>query len=250
MLLIAVVAGVAIGLALGGLGAGGSMLTVPVLVYALGQDIQTAATASLIIVGVVALAGVFGHARSGQVRWGAGLAIGVFGAVTSLLGSQLSRAIDPEVLLLAFSGVVVLAAFSMLRRTAVRTRPVGRARQSAEVLAAALVVGFLTGLFGVGGGFIIVPALVLGLSLPMPSAVGTSLLVIVLTCTTALVERLGAVDIPWDIVSPFALAGVVGALVGKRLADRVSGPVLVRGFALLLLAVAGYVGVRAGLALW
>jgi uncharacterized membrane protein YfcA len=250
VLLIAVVAGVAIGLALGGLGAGGSMLTVPVLVYALGQDIQTAATASLIIVGVVALAGVFGHARSGQVRWGAGLAIGVFGAVTSLLGSQLSRAIDPEVLLLAFSGVVVLAAFSMLRRTAVRTRPVGRARQSAEVLAAALVVGFLTGLFGVGGGFIIVPALVLGLSLPMPSAVGTSLLVIVLTCTTALVERLGAVDIPWDIVSPFALAGVVGALVGKRLADRVSGPVLVRGFALLLLAVAGYVGVRAGLALW
>lgn len=250
MLLIAVIAGVAIGLALGGLGAGGSMLTVPVLVYALGQDIQTATTASLIIVGAVALAGVIGHARGGQVRWGAGLTFGVFGVVTSLLGSQLSRAVDPQVLLLTFAGLVVVAALSMLRRPGPRVPPGGRVRQGAQVVVAALLVGFLTGLFGVGGGFVIVPALVLGLGVAMPTAVGTSLLVIVLTTGTALVERLGAVEIPWEIVTPFTLAGIAGALVGKRLADRVSGPALARGFAVLLLAVAGYVGVRAGLALW
>ncbi|CAN5219178.1 sulfite exporter TauE/SafE family protein [soil metagenome] len=262
MLLITVVAGVAIGLALGGLGGGGSLLTVPVLVYPLGQDVQTATTAALIIVGVAALAGMVGHARCGQVRWRIGLTFGVLGAGTAVLGSQLSRSVDPPLLLLLFAVVMVVAAGAMLRREVAigdlpsRTRPDptwpttpqrSPLATAVRVGVVALLVGLLTGFFGVGGGFLIVPALVLALAVPLPAAIGTSLLVIVLTCASALAERLGAVDIPWGIVVPFAVAGIAGALVGRRLAARLPVRALSRGFTALLIGVAGYVGIRAAL---
>ena len=109
-----------------------------------------------------------------------------------------------------------------------------------------LVVGFLTGFLGVGGGFIIVPALVLAMGFGMPTAVGTSLVIISITSLAALVERLGHGAIAWDVILPFTAAAIAGSLVGKRLSERVSPAVLTRAFAVLLVLVAGYVAVRAG----
>ncbi|MDQ2756576.1 MAG: sulfite exporter TauE/SafE family protein [Actinomycetota bacterium] len=255
MLAIAIAAGIVIGLSLGALGGGGSILTVPVLVYALGQQPQEATTASLVIVGITAITAAVGHARAGRVQWRAAGIFGVLGVAASFGGSTVNRLVDPQVLLLAFAALMIVAAIAMFARTGAdaldapgeaadggRPRGVGAA---ARVVVTALVVGFLTGFLGVGGGFLIVPALVLALGFTMPVAVGTSLVVISVTSLGAFVERLGNGGVPWDVVVPFTLAAIAGSLLGKRVADRISGPTLTRAFATLLVLVAGYVAVRA-----
>lgn len=120
-------------------------------------------------------------------------------------------------------------------------------RNGLPVLAAGLVVGFLTGFLGVGGGFIIVPALVLTLKYEMPTAVGTSLVIISLNSAVALLARRGQDSFHWAVIVPFTLAAIAGSSAGKTVADRVSGPHLTRGFAVLLLLVAGYVLLRSRL---
>ena len=251
MVAIAVVAGAVIGLSMGALGGGGSILAVPVLVYALYLDPQAATTASLVIVGVTAVVAAMSHARAGRVDWRAALIFGALGIPASIGGSLLNRAVDPQVLLLAFAALMLLAAAAMYRRsrasapTTTRHSPIGVA-QVARVVLAALVVGFLTGFLGVGGGFLIVPALVLAMGFGMPTAVGTSLVIISITSLAALVERLGHGAIAWEVIIPFTAAAIAGSLLGKRLADRVSGVALTRAFALLLVVVAGYVAIRAG----
>ncbi len=255
MLAIAIAAGIVIGLSLGALGGGGSILTVPVLVYALGQQPQEATTASLVIVGITAITAAVGHARAGRVQWRAAGIFGVLGVAASFGGSTVNRLVDPQVLLLAFAALMIVAAIAMFARTGAdaldapgeaadggRPRGVGAA---ARVVVTALVVGFLTGFLGVGGGFLIVPALVLALGFTMPVAVGTSLVVISVTSLGAFIERLGNGGVPWDVVVPFTLAAIAGSLLGKRVADRISGPTLTRAFATLLVLVAGYVAVRA-----
>ena len=116
---------------------------------------------------------------------------------------------------------------------------------AAKVIVAGLVVGFLTGFLGVGGGFIVVPALVLALAYDMPVAVGTSLLIISLNSGVALLARSGHQSFHWALIVPFTIAAVAGSAAGKRVADRASGAGLTRAFAVLLLLVAGYVVVRA-----
>jgi uncharacterized membrane protein YfcA len=272
--------GLLIGLSLGALGGGGSVLTVPALVYVIGQDAQSATTSSLFIVGLSAVVGALGHARSGRVRWGVGLVFGVVGVAASFAGTALNHLVDPDVLLLAFAGVVLVAATGMLaqRRTAsaepVPERPLVRsggpavppaspggpppdapppsgpgttgarhrwtAAQAGKVVAAALLVGFMTGFFGVGGGFVVVPALVLALRMPMPQAVATSLLVIALNSGSSLAARAGSASFDWPVIVPFTLAAMAGSLAGKRVADRLSGRTLTLAFAVLLIAVAVY----------
>jgi len=105
---------------------------------------------------------------------------------------------------------------------------------------AGTVVGFMTGFFGVGGGFIIVPALVLALGFEMPIAVGTSLLVIAVNCAVSLIPRLATTGVDWRVALPFTAAGLVGALAGNHLASRTRAPTLLRWFAVLLVAVATY----------
>ena len=252
MIAIAVVAGAVIGLSMGALGGGGSILAVPVLVYALYLDPQSATTASLVIVGVTAIAASVSHARAGRVDWRAALVFGALGIPASIGGSWLNAMVDPQVLLLAFAALMLVAAAAMYRRSrrvevdpsaeSPRTGPAQRAR----VVAVALLVGFLTGFLGVGGGFIIVPALVLAMGFGMPTAVGTSLVIISITSLAAFVERLGHGTIAWDVVVPFTAAAIAGSLIGKRLSEKVSGAALTRAFATLLVLVAGYVAVRAG----
>lgn len=262
--LVVVLAGLATGVALGALGGGGAILTVPVLVFALGHGVREATTASLVIVGITSVIGTLGHARSGTVRWRVGAAFAAAGVVTAVLGSAVNRLVDDRLLLLGFAAVMVLAATGMLTRgdpdgevpapggpggsratdTLVRAVSPPRSATVANVLAAGLVVGFLTGFFGVGGGFVIVPALVLALRLPMPVAVGTSLLVVAANSAVALAARTGQAHVDWAVVVPFTVVAVGAMFVGQRLARRVSGAALTRAFAILLLAVAALLAVH------
>jgi uncharacterized membrane protein YfcA len=185
--------GLAIGLSLGLVGGGGSILAVPVLVYVLGEGVKQATTASLLIVGATALLGALDHARCGRVRWRTDLAFGAAGALGSLGGTALNRLASADAILFLFALLLLAAAYGMLRRPALdegtQTESHGRAPWS-RVAPAGLAVGALTGLFGVGGGVLIVPALVLVLGLPMRAAVGTSLLVIALTSAAQAARRL------------------------------------------------------------
>lgn len=244
------VLGLLIGAALGALGGGGSILTVPALVYLLGESAQTATTGSLVIVGITALLGAVRHTRSGNVRWGTGIAFGVTGLAGSWPGSALNRQVDPDVLLLAFAALMLVAAVGMVRHTGTRSseRSPGAGGRSAgrvgKFVGAGLLVGFLTGFLGVGGGFIIVPALVVALDFPMTAAVGTSLLVITLNSAGALVARAGHTSFHWSLIVPFTAAAVAGSLAGARAAERTSHTTLSRAFAGLLVLVATYVAFR------
>jgi len=258
--------GFLIGVSLGALGGGGSILAVPALVYAAGQSPKHATTTSLVLVGLTALIGIAPHWRAGRVRFAAGTIFGLAGIGGSLLGSHLNAAVDPNVLLLAFAGLMLVAAYGMWRRVRHSPRPPGRSVGAAgatvvapatkidanmvlKVVVAGSVVGFLTGFFGVGGGFVIVPGLVLALGFTMPEAIGTSLLVIAINSAVALSTRLQAGSIEWGTVVPFTVASLLGVIVGSRLASRRDSTSLQRWFVGLLVIVAGYTAVRSGLAL-
>ncbi|WAL69402.1 sulfite exporter TauE/SafE family protein [Amycolatopsis cynarae] len=270
-LLLALPVGVLIGLSLGALGAGGSILTVPALVYLLGQDPHAATTMSLVIVGVSALTGVFAHRRAGRVRLGQGLAFGLLGSVGSVAGAKASGLVSPTVLLLGFSGLMVLAAVAMLARRRKRpeptpstggggdvagvggdgdvatiTRPKAGVARSVKVVVAATVVGLLTGFFGVGGGFVVVPALVLALGFDGATAVGTSLVVIALNSAVALSSRLltQTTAVNWPLLGLFVAAAMAGVLLGNRVASRVSPDRLTTAFGIMLVLIAGYSAVQ------
>lgn len=284
MIALALPIGLLIGLSLGALGGGGSILTVPALVYLLDQSPHAATTGSLLVVGITALAGTAAHRRAGRVRVGPGLVFGLLGVAGSYAGTRLSASVDPHILLTAFAGLMVVAAAAMARRSAapdstglnvvgdpdvdymsgiegaggtVRTgavavvdRPQSPLRHLdaagvVRLLTAATVVGLLTGFFGVGGGFVIVPALVLALGFPMPVAVGTSLLVIAINSGTALAARLGShVHLDWSLLLGFTAAAIAGSLAGNRVASRVHPARLTRAFIVLLILVAGYTAAR------
>lgn len=246
-LLIVVLLGLLIGGVLGGLGGGGAILTVPALVYIIGLPAQEATTGSLLIVGLSSIVAAVVHQRNGNVQWRVGLAFGLTGIPAAWLGTWANARIDGATLLLGFSAVLVVAAVAMLAKTpdpSVEHKHSGsRPRAPLVVAAAALLVGLLTGFFGVGGGFVIVPALVLTLALPIHKAVGTSLLVIVINSAASLVSRAGTSHLDhfnWSVIVPFTLAAMVATLLGKAVADRLPAPQLQKAFAMLLILVAGY----------
>lgn len=265
--------GFLIGVSLGALGGGGSILAVPILVYAAGESPQTATTTSLIVVGTASLWGMVAHLRAGRVRVVPGIMFGLAGIGGSLLGTRLNSKVDANVLLLAFAGLMLIAAWRMWAnqtepgagdedfelypepepepggglRLATRTQVT--ATVVVKVLVAGTVVGFITGFFGVGGGFVVVPALVLALDFEMPEAVGTSLLVIAINSAVALAGRLGTTTVDWAVAAPFTIAALLGVSVGKSIADRLPTVTLVRWFVGLLVVLAAYVSIRAGLAL-
>lgn len=237
-----------IGWSLGALGGGGSILALPVLVYAAGQEPRAASATSLILVATSAAIALVPHARAGRIRRGAGLVFAAAGAPLALVGGRLTHDLDPDLLLLLFAPVMGTAAAAMLgARGAARER--GGERRIPGCLAVAIVgafVGLLTGMFGVGGGFIIVPALALALEVTVPFAIGTSLLVILVNALVALTTRLQANTVEWHVVVPFVLAALVGVAIGTRTSARLAPDRLRRGFAWLLAAVAVFTAVRSG----
>lgn len=267
-LAVALAVGVLIGLALGALGGGGAILTVPALVYLLGQEPTSATTGSLVVVGVASAVALVPHALAGRTRPVTGLVLGVLGTGGSLLGSRLAAGVDDTVLMRCFAAVLLVVAVLMVRRSFggaregsddddpdeaddrdaaedVSGRRDHRVRRGLQLVVVASVVGLLTGFLGVGGGFLVVPALAVVLGLPMPVAVGTSLLVIALNSGVALLGRLGqGLSLDWAVIAPFTLAVVVGSLVGGRLVSRVPARHLSRAFAVLVLLVALGVGLE------
>lgn len=259
-MLIALVAGVVVGLLIGGLGGGGAVLTVPVLVYAVGKDPHEATTASLVIVGVSSLVGLVPHHRRGAVQWGQGVTIGVLGVGGAYLGTRAAAGVDGNLLLAMFAGLLVVVAALMIRKALVGSADVeGRPRDVlhsddegmrdvggiVKLVVTATGVGLLTGFFGVGGGFAIVPALTLVLGYGMPFAVGTSLLVVTINSVSSfLFHSSGGSVIDWSIVTPFLAMAVAGALVGGRLVTKIPKRTLQLGFASLLLLVSFYTAWR------
>ena len=254
--LLALLCGAVIGVVLGALGGGGSILAVPALVYVLGESARDATTASLVIVGVASALSVVGYHRDRLVRWDVGIAFGVVGIAASFAGTALNRGIPEPVLLSVFAIVMAASGVAMLLRQGAADRDTassaptgGRGHIAIQVVGAGLLVGFLTGLLGVGGGFVIVPALVLILGFSLPAATATSLLIIALNAAVSLGVR--AVDHPafdWSVIVPFTVATVATSYLGRRLARRVSPPTLTRAFAVLLLLLSLGIGTQTALA--
>lgn len=244
--------GLIVGALLGLFGGGGSVLAVPALVYGAGLPLRAAVPASLLVVGISSATAAVARVRAGQVRWRIAAVFGVTGAAAAFAGAAVNRRLDPAIVLIGFAVLMVAAGAQMLR---------GRSRLGGDcalpgggtnwrgclpkALGAGLGVGFLTGLFGVGGGFLIIPALVLLLGLPMPAAVGTSLVVIVTNAVAGFAAHAGdgALDVP--VVAAFTGAAVVGALGVGRVADRLPADRLRRWFAYLVFAVAAFVVAQA-----
>ncbi|MGG2462462.1 TSUP family transporter [Streptomyces sp. RGM 3693] len=312
--------GLLIGLLLGALGGGGSVLAVPALVYLMGQSPHEATAGALVVVAVGAVSGLLCHARAGRVRWAAGATFGALGTAGSFAGSRWSAALDPGVLMAAFSVLMLVVAGMVLRGTrgseradtedgatgraedgargraeesilrvrAVRLReavcrslgkptgsptdsptgsptssPTGSHESRASsgphqphsprphqpysprprprplrTIVTASSVGLLTGFFGVGGGFVVVPALTLVLGLEMPVAVGTSLLVILINSGVALATRAGTGSLDWPLLATLAACAAVGSHLGNRLAGRLRPQTLTTSFAALVAVLA------------
>jgi uncharacterized membrane protein YfcA len=253
MVLVAIPFGVGIGVALGMLGGGGSVLAVPVLVYVLDQDVHAATTASLVIVSAGALAGGLGHAREGRVCWRHAAAFTAAALPGVIAGTALGEAVSGAVLIGAFGVIMLAAAAATWRKAHSADHELPeRASQGCPPLrpgpdlAAGFAVGLLTGFFGVGGGFLVVPALAIALSLSMRLAVATSLVIITVTSLMGLAAHLAAGrGLDPDITAAMTVACVVGTLAGVRLAGRVPQRRLGEAFTALLTAVAAYLLVSA-----
>lgn len=234
-----------IGLLLGLLGGGGSILTVPVMVYLVGLEPKTAIATSLVVVGTTSMVAVLGHARRGRVCWKTGYAFGLAGMAGAYGGGRLAALIPGNILLILFALVMLGTAGAMLagRKEAVQApgSPLCPGRLNIPaVLFDGLLVGALTGLVGVGGGFVIVPALNLLGRLPMHAAVGTSLLVIAMNSGAALLGYAAHVSIDLQLVGVVTAAAVIGSLSGGLLSKKLSGNALRRGFGVFVIAIAGY----------
>jgi uncharacterized membrane protein YfcA len=233
---------VVVGVTLGLLGGGGSILMVPLLVYVAGMDVKEAIAASLVVVGVTAAVSVVGHARAGRVRWRTGFLFGLAGMVGAFAGGFLGGHLPGRLLMGGFAVMMAATAVAMLRgRNAADTASAHSDLPVRRVLLDGVAVGLVTGLVGAGGGFLVVPALVLLGGLPMSVAVGTSLLVIAMKSFAGLAGYLTTVPIDWAVTGAVTAAAVVGSVVGARLVDRIPADALRRGFGWFVLAMGTFV---------
>ena len=239
-----------IGLSLGLLGGGGSILTVPVFVYVLRYDPKLAIAMSLPVVGATSLVGAIAHWRAGNVRLGTAALFGIVAMIAAYGGARLASLLTGAVQLSLLAAIMVAAAISMFRNARGATASAaggvegGRAASLRLLVPVALVVGLITGIVGIGGGFLIVPALVLLGGVPMKQAVGTSLLVIAMNCASGFAGYVGHVEIPWAVVLTFSAVAVVGILVGTALARRVPQRALKQAFAVFLIVMGTFILVQ------
>jgi uncharacterized membrane protein YfcA len=249
--------GALLGLVMGLLGGGGGVLAVPLLV-ALGVGVREASTASLVVVGFGALAGLIPHHFARRVDWRLGITFGVVGAGGALIGAKAGVLVSPWVLAVGFPILLVLAGISMLRSARINygladvaaATPLDQDQAAAArisswplTIALATGVGLVTGFFGVGGGFLVVPALVAAIKIPVHRATATGLVVIAINSAVALTVRHGTAP-AWSLTFTMAVATAVFCIVGALLSRRVAGWMLSAGFGALTIAVAIYSVVR------
>ena len=235
---------VVIGLSLGVLGGGGSILTVPILVYVAGFEAKEAIAASLFVVGVTSAVSVFSHARGGRVMWRTGLIFGAAGMAGAFVGGLLGGHIPGQILLIAFAVMMVATSVAMLRGRKKKSdadAPVKHELPLGRVLLDGAVVGLVTGLVGAGGGFLVVPALALLGGLPMSIAVGTSLVVIAMKSFAGLAGYLTTVQLDWGITLGVTAAAIAGTVIGSKLAGRIPEEALRKAFGWFVLAMGTFV---------
>lgn len=240
--------GALIGVLLGLLGGGGSILAVPVLVYALGLDVEQAIPVSLIVVAVASAVGAQPRIRTGQVQWRLAAIFAAAGIPATFVGSAIGRQLPQTVIMTGFAVVMVAAGARMLHETGdtgtacmVGNEGINWRRCAPRSIPAGFAVGLLTGLFGVCGGFLIVPVLVLMLGVAMPIAIGTSLIIITANSAAGLLSHLQGTHINWGIAAAFVGTATVGSLLAGHVSAKVDTARLQRWFAYLVFAVAGYV---------
>jgi uncharacterized membrane protein YfcA len=233
-----------IGVSLGFFGGGGSILTVPLLVYVFGLDPKTAIASSLIIVGGASMLGAFQHWRAGNVEVRTGLVFGSAGMAGAYLGGRAGAFIDGTLLLLLFATMMILTAAAMWRGRREPRIADDAPRATAPLLAQGLAVGSFTGLVGAGGGFLIVPALALWARLPMPAAVGTSLAVIVMNALAGFAGYASHITVDARLVASITAIAIAGSWLGTRLAKRTNPAALRRGFAVFVAGMASFILVR------
>lgn len=241
MIALTVALAVLVGVSLGLLGGGGSILMVPLLAYVAHLDAKQAIATSLLVVGVTSLVGVISHARAGRVRWRAGLLFAAAGMTGAYAGGLLSGFLPGPLLLAGFAAVMITAAIAMLRGRSDADPDPAHRTPVAKTLLEGLAVGLVTGLVGAGGGFLVVPALALLAGLPMQVAVGTSLIVIAMNSFAGLAGHLTAGQVDWRLAGMVTAAAVVGAVVGARLNAIVNPNALRTAFAWFVLAMASVV---------
>lgn len=240
-LLVVLALSLVVGVSLGVLGGGGSILMVPILVYVAGMGAHEAIAASLFVVGVTSASGAISHARAGRVRWRTGLLFGAAGLVGAFFGGMLGGHLPGNLLLVAFSLMMVAASIAMIRG-----RRVDETRQHEDlpVLKAVLTglgVGLVASIVGAGGGFLVVPALALLGGLPMAVAVGTSLLVIAMNSLGGFAGYLSSVHLDWGLVLAITAAAIAGSVVGGRFVGRIPEAALRKGFGWFVLVMGGVV---------
>lgn len=236
---------VVVGLSLGILGGGGSILTVPILVYAAGFEAKEAIAASLFVVGVTSSVGIINHARGGRVMWRTGLVFGAAGMGGAFLGGLLGGHIPGQILLIAFAIMMVATSVAMLRGR-MKKQDDGAATVRHElplskVLLEGAAVGLATGLVGAGGGFLVVPALALLGGLPMPVAVGTSLVVIAMKSLAGLAGYLTTVQLDWGVTLGVTGAAIAGTLIGSKAAGKIPETALRKAFGWFVLVMGAFV---------
>lgn len=239
--------GALVGISLGLLGGGGSILTVPILTYVAAMDPREAIAASLFIVGVTSAVSTLSHARAKRVQWKTGLIFGIAGMAGAFIGGLLGGYIPGTVLMVLFAIMMLATSTAMIRGRKSRNRP-GRDESKPlpliRILSDGFLVGIATGLVGAGGGFLIVPALNLLGGLPMAVAVGTSLLVIALKSGAGLAGYLFSVQLSWPLVLSFTGVAVLGSIFGTRLAGLIPETALRRGFGIFVLLTGAFVLVQ------
>lgn len=235
MTVVAAVGALMVGLTLGLLGGGGAIVTVPVLVYALGLDPKLAVVMALPIVGGVSAIGVIQHWRQGNVDFRTAGAFGLAAMAGAFGGARLAQFISGTLQLLLLAALMLGSAYSMLRSPKITAVESDTRNLGPTVLLVGLGVGVLTGLLGIGGGFLLVPALVVLANVPMRQAVGTSLTVIAMNTVAGYLGYRGQVDVPWTLVLQFGAIAAVGIVVGSALVPRIPQAGLKKSFGVLLI---------------
>lgn len=237
-----------VGLSLGLMGSGGSILTVPVLIYLAGEQEKVAIAESLGIVGAISLAGFIPYLFKKQVHWRSVVLFGLPGMAGTYGGAIIAGYVSGTFQLILFAVVMLAAAIMMFRDKKEVGKSGGINIQHAwwKIVLEGLAVGVLTGLVGVGGGFLIVPALVLLGGLPMHLAIGTSLIIIAMKSFSGFFKYIDVLEnlnlsMNWDLILIFSLIGAVGSLVGKTIGSKISNEGLKQGFAVFLVAMGGYI---------
>ncbi len=237
-------AAIFIGLSLGLLGSGGSILTVPALIYLVGQDEKIAIAGSLAIVGFIAIFSVIGYHLKRQIKWPIVIRFGIPSMIASYFAASLSIYLTGEMQLTLFAMVMLLSAFFMIKQPKIKTsvQPINNANKqpTIKLIFAGIFVGMITGLVGIGGGFLIVPSLVLLIDLAMINAIATSLAIITLQSFTGFIKyqqilTTQNISLNWQVIITFSIIGIIGSFIGQKLATKTPQQQLKRGFGIFLL---------------